>query len=191
MAEAAEQRAALAPTEELAAQVDRLKTALAERRVAVIAARSEHDRLTREAAARAARLDAIATESTSWHERARGTAQRLADLDQRRIAGEAETTALAQKPAEIEAKRAVLLEAIGRAEANRTTCADRLAEAESTLPRPTACSRPPRRRRRARARRGSAPRAMPSRPCATPKRSPSACRSGSNRPRTRSGSSPG
>jgi chromosome segregation protein len=133
LAEATEQRAALAPTEELAAQVDKLKTALAERRVAVIGARSEHDRVTREAEARAARLDAIASETKSWHERARGTAQRLADLDQRRIAGEAETEALAQKPAEIEAKRAVLIEAIDRAEANRTACADRLAEAEAAL----------------------------------------------------------
>jgi chromosome segregation protein len=40
---------------------------------------------------------------------------------------------LAQKPAEIAAKRAVLLEAIAKAEAARTACADRLAEAESAL----------------------------------------------------------
>ena len=131
--EANEQRAALAPTEELAAQVERLKGALAERRSAVIAARSEHDRVTREAAARAARLDAIAGETESWRERARGTEQRLTDLDQRRRAGEEEGALLAQKPVEISAKRAVLLEAIARAEAARSACADRLAEAEATL----------------------------------------------------------
>jgi len=133
LAEAAEQRAALAPTEELAAEVGRLKTALAERRTVVIAARSEHDRVTREAAARAARLEAIASETESWRARARGTEQRLRDLDQRRLAGESETAALAQKPAEIEAKRGVLLEAISQAEAGRTECAEQLAAAEATL----------------------------------------------------------
>ncbi|HUA52267.1 MAG TPA: chromosome segregation SMC family protein, partial [Candidatus Sulfotelmatobacter sp.] len=131
--DAAEQRAQLTPTEELAAEVNRLKTALAERRGTTIAARSEHDRVAREAEARAARLDAITAESESWHDRARGTQQRLADLDQRRIAGEAEGEELAKKPAEIAEKRALLLEAIGRSEANRTACADRLAAAEAAL----------------------------------------------------------
>ena len=133
LTEANEQRAALAPTEELAAQVERLKGALAERRSTVIAARSEHDQVTREAAARTARLAAIVRETESWQGRARGTEQRLADLDQRRQAGEAEGALLAQKPAEIATKRAVLLEAIERAEAARTQCADHLAEAEATL----------------------------------------------------------
>ncbi|MBV8169465.1 MAG: chromosome segregation protein SMC, partial [Alphaproteobacteria bacterium] len=108
--EATQQRDALAPTEELAAQVDRLRGALAERRTQVIAARSEHDRVSREAEARAARLTAIGREVESWQGRARGTEQRLTDLDERRLAAEQETEALSKKPAEIAEKRAVLLE---------------------------------------------------------------------------------
>ncbi len=133
IAEATQQRAALAPTEELAAQVDRLRSALAERRTQVIAARSEHDRISREAEARAARLGAIGREVESWQGRARGTEQRLGDLNERRVAAEQETEALAKKPAEIAQKRAVLVEAIDKAEAERTACADRLATAEAAL----------------------------------------------------------
>jgi chromosome segregation protein len=133
IAEANGQRDALAPTEQLAAEINRLKTALAERRGVVIAARSEHDRVVREAEARIARLASIADETESWRGRARGTEQRLTDLNQRRIAGEAEGAELAKKPAEISEKRAALLEIMAKAETNRTACADRLAAAEAAL----------------------------------------------------------
>jgi chromosome segregation protein len=131
--EATAQRAQLTPTEQVAAEVERLRSALAERRATTIAARSEHDRVAREVEARAARLEAIRTETASWRGRARGTEQRLTDLNQRRVAGEAEAGELAKKPAEIAEKRAVLLDMIVKAEARRGACADRLAEAEAEL----------------------------------------------------------
>jgi len=110
-----------------------LRVDLAEKRGAVLAARSERDRLLNEAEGRRQRLNAISIESRSWRGRAEGAQRRIGDLEQRRTACGDELQRLAQRPAEIDAQRRQLLDLIGRAETKRRDAADTLGGAEARL----------------------------------------------------------
>jgi chromosome segregation protein len=115
------------------AQRERLATLradLAERRAAVISARSEVDRLDHMAAERGRRLEAIAREVESWQQRLAAAAAQQREMAERRDEALAELERLAAWPMEIEERRAELRDLIFAAEDERAEAATALAEGE-------------------------------------------------------------
>jgi len=110
--------------EQAAAHVARDRAALAD-------ARAVHDGLTREAEARARRLEAIATERRNWLSRAENASQQIASLAERKAEAEEERERLAEAPDEIDARRRALLSQLSQAEDLRKAAGDRLQEAEN------------------------------------------------------------
>ncbi|CAM5508947.1 chromosome segregation protein [Aquamicrobium terrae] len=110
--------------EQAAAHVARDRAALAD-------ARAVHDGLTREAQARARRLEAIATERRNWLSRAENASQQIASLAERKEEAEEERERLAEAPDEIDARRRGLLSQLAQAEDLRKAAGDRLQEAEN------------------------------------------------------------
>ena len=114
-------------------RVAALRADLAERRSALVEARSALDRLVREAGERKRRLDAIAQDADSWRRRADAARGHVQDLESRREAVAAEIERLATLPDVIARRRAELLDRIGEAEAARRDAAERLIAAEQRL----------------------------------------------------------
>jgi chromosome segregation protein len=114
-------------------QVAGLRTQLAEKRAVQTACQGEHDRLLREAAARAQRLAAAAQEAQSWQGRADAAARQQATIAERRteIAGEIER--LDRRPAEIAEQRERLAETIAASTERRNAAGDALARGETRL----------------------------------------------------------
>ena len=110
-----------------------LRAHAAERRTALVEARSHLDRLRREAADRRRRLEAIAGEQTSWRERAVTAVRHREELLERRETVLAEVERLASLPLELEEKRQSLLDDIALAEDDRRRAAAVLAEGEHAL----------------------------------------------------------
>jgi chromosome segregation protein len=109
------------------------RTELAERRGRLIECRSAHDRLLREAQARAARSAAMAEERRSWGQRIAAAERQLELLAERRTAVNAELEDLSRRPAEIAEQRQTLMDLIDTANAKRRGAADQLAAAETQL----------------------------------------------------------
>lgn len=137
-AEATQQRdaakAGLADIPDLAARKEEAnaqRAVLAEKRSAVVEARSRHDTLKREAETRRQRLAAIADERRSWDNRAGGAAQRIAEIEARRAEEQGAIEGYAKRPAEIAVLRDKLVRGIADADARRKEAAKLLAEAES------------------------------------------------------------
>ncbi len=116
---------------ELQARLDRLSTDVAGERAVLADARAAHEGLKREAAARAARLAAIAGERQSWTARAENADRQIAALAERRDEALREKNALADAPDEIDGRRRALLSQLSEAETLRQAAADRLQEAEN------------------------------------------------------------
>jgi chromosome segregation protein len=114
-------------------KVSALRADLAERRTHLVEARSFFDRLLREAGDRRRRLDAIATEETSWGERAATATRHRAELDERQESVFAELEHLAGQPMEIAEKRQTLLDDMATAENDRRLAAAALADGEQLL----------------------------------------------------------
>ncbi|HXP95420.1 MAG TPA: chromosome segregation protein SMC [Telmatospirillum sp.] len=114
-------------------KVASLRADLAEKRTHLVESRSFLDRLLREAGDRRRRLDAIATEETSWGERAATATRHREELDERRETVFAELEHLASLPLEIAEKRQTLLDDMAQAEADRRQAAIVLAEGEQLL----------------------------------------------------------
>jgi chromosome segregation protein len=108
-----------------------LRASLAERRAALVEARTEHDRLVRESQARRTRLAQVLQESTSWTDRRTRAEARVSELDGRRDAEQAEIARLEIRPEQIRAQREALAARIDESEAGRRRAADRLVAAES------------------------------------------------------------
>ena len=89
--------------------------------------------IERERAGRLKRLEAIAREEQSWRERAGGTDQRIADLDQRRSEAAEDLLGLEDAPAELQMRRRRLLSELEVADAARREAADRLADGDAAL----------------------------------------------------------
>ena len=121
----------LPDVEALRAESARLRAALSERRAELVEARTEHDRLVREAEARRTRLSGTEGEIRSWEQRRERADTRLTDLDSRRQGEEAEIARLASRPQEIAAEREKVVALIESAEAKRRQAADALVSAES------------------------------------------------------------
>jgi chromosome segregation protein len=94
---------------------------------------SAHERLLREIAARAQRLQQIGIERNNWQSRADQSARQIEELDQRQQTVAAQLAELDAKPAQIAEQREKLLTAIGEAEIERSAAADALARAEARL----------------------------------------------------------
>ena len=106
---------------------------VAKRRAVLMARQSESDRLTREAEARGRQSAEIAAGRDSWKGRADSAARQLTELEERRLAAEAEHRRLEARPAEIAAQRRELLDRLEAAERKRRRAADRLAKGERRL----------------------------------------------------------
>ena len=131
MTEAQGQLDALPPLGDLRQQLEALRREVEGQRTELVEARSRHDRLRGEAAARANRLTAIAGETESWKRRAQGAEARLAELATRAETGSAELAELQRKPSEIAAQRQALLGQFDQAEVARNQAAELLAQAEA------------------------------------------------------------
>jgi len=116
----------------LRARSHELRGDLADRRAELVDARTEHDRLAREAEQRRERLAATRNELASWDDRRQRAEARVGELDARRGAEQAEIGRLTTRPAEIAKDRATLADLIATAEAKRREAADHLVVAETT-----------------------------------------------------------
>jgi chromosome segregation protein len=124
------------------------RTALDAARLATVEARSQEsdarsalDKLSRDFAARRARLAAIELDERSWRQRGEGAAGQRAALVERREALEREIARLAARPAEIAAESEALAVALADAAANCRRSGDALASAETRLREATENSR--------------------------------------------------
>jgi len=104
---------------------------LAQRRSHLIETLGAHERLQREAEARARRSEELVAEQRSWASRAAAVSRQLESLAWRRQASAAEKDDLAQRPVEIAARRVRLAEMIETSAAQRRAAADHLAQAET------------------------------------------------------------
>jgi chromosome segregation protein len=118
---------------DLRERVAQLKGDLADRRSALVDARSTHDRLTREAGDRTRRLEAVTGERASWTERAARAAEQDGELAARAEAARGELAAMEGRPERIAEQKAALVDEIAKAEAGRRAAADALVRVERRL----------------------------------------------------------
>lgn len=102
-------------------------------RAALAEIRRAHDRLDQEAETRTQRLRVILDELQEWHDRASTSSEQIEQLSDRRAQEFSALAKLETRPKEIIRERDVLLDRIGTAEAERSSAADRLVEAEDIL----------------------------------------------------------
>jgi chromosome segregation protein len=100
-------------------------------RGALAEARAIHDGLSREADARARRLQAIEAERRNWLMRAENADGHIRALQERRAEALDEREGLADAPDEFDARRRSLLSQLSQAEAGRSAASDVLREAEN------------------------------------------------------------
>ncbi|CAA7618597.1 Chromosome partition protein Smc [Magnetospirillum sp. LM-5] len=112
-------------------RVNGLRAELAEKRSGLVEARSELDRVLRDGADRARRLDQLAADRDSWKKRAETARTHVQELEERRETVMAEIERLAQAPDTFARRRAELLDKLEQAEAARKRSADALAAAEA------------------------------------------------------------
>jgi len=108
-----------------------LRADLAERRSALVEARSALDRVIREVGERKRRLEAAHHDSQSWRQRAESALAAVTELELRQEAVTAEIDRLANQPNAILRRRAELLDRIAEAEAGRRQAAEALIAAET------------------------------------------------------------
>jgi chromosome segregation protein len=106
---------------------------LTERRSVHVQNQAEHQRLTREAAARRSRIAAIANELASWQNRAEAAERQHTAFLHRRDDLTTELAELERKPAEIAEQREQLAETIAESTTRRNQAADALAVGETRL----------------------------------------------------------
>ncbi len=111
-------------------ELETLRLALTTARQVEAGHQREADRVTREAAARQARIAAIDTESRAWVKRTEGAASHVAELEERRTALAAEAATLAGRPAALATERAGLQAGLSGARDMARDTAAALAEAE-------------------------------------------------------------
>ena len=97
----------------------------------MMAKRSEHDELKREAEAREKRLAEITREKETWEKRLQSAGARIAELAKRKEAAEAELEDARGAPARVAAERDKLSGSLDDAQTRRKEAADALAVAET------------------------------------------------------------
>lgn len=115
------------------AQLDTLRTQVAQDRARLAEARAASQGLSREAEARGRRLEVIQTERKNWQNRLTNAGKQTETLTKRRDETLTEINKLADAPDEFDAKRRDLLNQLEQAEAARNEAADILAKAETAL----------------------------------------------------------
>ncbi len=131
-----EAEAALAELGDLAAaraEVEDVKLTVEAARLTMLSRRSEHDELKREGEARTRRAQEVTKELSGWRLRLENAGKRMAELEARKSASEAELKEASATPGELAAKRDELAGAIDAAERRRAQAADSLSTAESAL----------------------------------------------------------
>lgn len=123
------ERARLPDLTMLRTGVERARTALATARTREAAAETTLRDTVRDAAARAARLKAIAAEAADWQMRAADAGGRVVDLRARAAEAQAEHAALAGGPDAVAARSAEIIEALRGAEAHHRAAATALRQA--------------------------------------------------------------
>ncbi len=114
-------------------RVNELRALLAEKRSGLVEARSQLDRLVREAGERKRRLDAIAADMDSWRRRAETARTHVQELEERREAVMLEVERLDSAPDTFARRRAEILDRIETAEGARRRSAEALVVAEQAL----------------------------------------------------------
>ncbi|MGE3867570.1 MAG: AAA family ATPase, partial [Hyphomonadaceae bacterium] len=127
------ERAQFVDLDALRAQAGEDRQRAGELRALQVERQSANERLLREIAARAQRLQQIGVERNNWQSRADQSAKQIGELDQRKQTVEAQLAELDAKPALIAEQREKLLTSIGEAEVERSAAADTLAQAEARL----------------------------------------------------------
>ena len=123
----------LTPLDELEAEIEPLRAALAAARDDFTKAETHIRALDREAEASRQRLGRIAVELTRWNGRSDNANAHVIALAERRADAAAEAEQLRDVPQDIAARRARLADAVAEADKARSIAADRLAKAETTL----------------------------------------------------------
>ncbi|MFC5066696.1 chromosome segregation SMC family protein [Flaviflagellibacter deserti] len=131
LAEAEAALSALTPAADLEGERDRLRISVERERTIAGDARAAQTALAREREGRVRQREAIARDRASWETRLQGADDRLAKMEERRIAAETERAALDDVPEATAAKRRTLMLTMGEAEIAAKAAADRLAEGES------------------------------------------------------------
>ena len=114
-------------------ELEALRMQVAEDRARLAEARAASQGLSREAEARGRRLEIIQTERQNWQNRLINAGKQIETLAKRRDETVQEITKLADAPDEFDAKRRDLMNQLEQAELARSTAADILAKAETSL----------------------------------------------------------
>lgn len=133
LSEAMAAQAGLDDLETVRAQVADTKTTVEAARLTMLARRTGFDELKRDGEARAKRIAQIAGELETWRKRLATAETRIAELNSRKTASEAELSSARALPAEIAARRDALAGTIAKAETRRAVAADALSAAETAL----------------------------------------------------------
>ncbi|TVP70845.1 MAG: chromosome segregation protein SMC [Rhodobacteraceae bacterium] len=115
------------------AELDHLRMAVEAARIAMMSRRAQADEARREAAARSARAQEITKSLSGWQHRLDSADSRIADLDARKTATEAELIAARLAPEQIAARRATLADEIERASTRASAAREALHAAETAL----------------------------------------------------------
>jgi chromosome segregation protein len=124
---------ALAPSDDLQTEVQKLRDVLNGERATYAEARAKHDGLEREARIRAERLKAIAAEQDQWNSRAAKAKEQTGSLTKRLEETEISITEMSQMPKQLADRRLTLMNTLSEAEQGRKLAADALATAENSV----------------------------------------------------------
>ncbi len=133
LAEAEAQTAALPAIAAARAEAETLRESVEAARNAMLTHRAKADETRREATARTARRQEIAKSLSGWRHRLESADQRIADLEARKAAAEAELAQARATPEEVQTRRAALDLEITRSTSRLTAARDALAGAEAAL----------------------------------------------------------
>ena len=111
-------------------EIEDLKMTVEAARMTMMSKRSAHDELRREGEARTRRAQEVTKEVSGWRHRLETAEKRSAELEERKVASEAELKEASAAPDEIRAQRDELGQSIATAEARRAEAADALSTGE-------------------------------------------------------------
>ncbi|MGV6849751.1 MAG: chromosome segregation SMC family protein [Marinibacterium sp.] len=113
------------------AGIEELKQVVEAARITMMTRRSAHDDMRREGEDRDKRAQTVARDSASWRSRLETAGTRIAELEERRTATQAELDAAKARPDEIAAEQTKLNAEITSAEARRAVATDHLTRGEA------------------------------------------------------------
>ncbi|MEM8741109.1 MAG: chromosome segregation protein SMC, partial [Pseudomonadota bacterium] len=131
--EAERAMAALGDLDEARGAAEDLKQVVEAARITMMTRRSAHDELRREGEARLKRSQVVTKELSGWRHRLDTAGTRIAELEARRTATEAELTEAAARPAALEDDRAVLIGELEAAEIRKAEATDALTAGDARL----------------------------------------------------------